>query len=369
MDKIDSAKILKEDADLVESHTRKLELLADYHKLMSELTEGHVSARHIQDMNSCISELSGQSNLDPNPDVISHIAVMENIFSIHYQEISAREIEGMTFTPIQEKISELGIELIESDIGQTYRIQVNGILDEGKADFHIFQSSKDGEFTIKTLSESDETKIAAFVEYMTTPVCEDIEKYDAWKRDIESKYPEHAGKIRYVGKSDNGSNHISAQVPGQDRSFGFYDVDKNEGHVLSESVVDSADFKENEEGNKSREHHIEFKDEKSANKEPEVFESNILENLKEVDGKWGLFSRKDPNKVLQWYKGEGKPSEEWVNKVEQRIHMFEDVQNGSDLFSLEEGYDKDFKDAIWSKLDKIFESKFESIKAEIAKTL
>lgn len=46
------------------------------------------------------------------------------------------------------------------------------------------------------------------------------------------------------------------------------------------------------------------------------------EMLKMVDGKWALVSKKDPSRVLQYYKGEGKPSDEWVSGVERRVQFF-----------------------------------------------
>jgi len=52
------------------------------------------------------------------------------------------------------------------------------------------------------------------------------------------------------------------------------------------------------------------------------FKTYISEVLKQVDGKWALVSKKDPNKVLQYYKGDGKPSQEWVDGVENRIQYF-----------------------------------------------
>jgi hypothetical protein len=49
--------------------------------------------------------------------------------------------------------------------------------------------------------------------------------------------------------------------------------------------------------------------------------------LKQIEGKWVLVSRKT-QRPLAYYKGEGKPSEEWVQKQEKRIqyfkHMHED---------------------------------------------
>lgn len=43
--------------------------------------------------------------------------------------------------------------------------------------------------------------------------------------------------------------------------------------------------------------------------------------LKQVNGKWALVS-KTTQRPLAYYKGEGKPSEEWVKKQEARIEFF-----------------------------------------------
>ena len=50
----------------------------------------------------------------------------------------------------------------------------------------------------------------------------------------------------------------------------------------------------------------------------------LYEYLKKVHGKWALVSKSNPKKVLQYYRGgDDKPSDEWVNKVERRVHSFE----------------------------------------------
>ncbi len=43
--------------------------------------------------------------------------------------------------------------------------------------------------------------------------------------------------------------------------------------------------------------------------------------LKQVNGRWALVSRKT-QKPLAYFKGEGKPSDEWVRKQENRIQFF-----------------------------------------------
>lgn len=55
--------------------------------------------------------------------------------------------------------------------------------------------------------------------------------------------------------------------------------------------------------------------------EVETFKEYINEILKQVDSKWALVS-KETGKVLAYYDGEGKPSDEWVKKQEKRINYF-----------------------------------------------
>ena len=43
--------------------------------------------------------------------------------------------------------------------------------------------------------------------------------------------------------------------------------------------------------------------------------------LRQVNGKWALVSKKT-QRPLAYYKGEGKPSDEWVAKQERRIQFF-----------------------------------------------
>ena len=52
------------------------------------------------------------------------------------------------------------------------------------------------------------------------------------------------------------------------------------------------------------------------------FRNYMTEVLKKVDGRWALVSKNQPQKVLQYYDGEGKPSDEWVKDVEQRVNYF-----------------------------------------------
>ena len=49
----------------------------------------------------------------------------------------------------------------------------------------------------------------------------------------------------------------------------------------------------------------------------------VNETLKRVNGRWALVSKSNPKKVLQYYHGgDQRPSAEWVNSVERRVHSF-----------------------------------------------
>ena len=50
--------------------------------------------------------------------------------------------------------------------------------------------------------------------------------------------------------------------------------------------------------------------------------------LVQKDGKWALVSRKT-RRPLAYYRGEGKPSEEWVRKQEQRVQYFKHIDEAT----------------------------------------
>ena len=62
------------------------------------------------------------------------------------------------------------------------------------------------------------------------------EKHEQWMKDVKSAYP---GKnLKFKGRVEQGVNTTSAEVPGEDRSYGVYDHDKGEGVVLGEETID-----------------------------------------------------------------------------------------------------------------------------------
>ena len=55
--------------------------------------------------------------------------------------------------------------------------------------------------------------------------------------------------------------------------------------------------------------------------EEDVYGPELIEMLKQVDGRWAVVSKKT-GRPLVYYKGEGKPSEEWFKDQERRILDF-----------------------------------------------
>ena len=63
---------------------------------------------------------------------------------------------------------------------------------------------------------------------------------EAWKEAVKEKYPNVASKLKFKSK-DQGKN-ICAEVDGQDRCYGVFDVQKGKGEVLGESAPHKADL-------------------------------------------------------------------------------------------------------------------------------
>lgn len=69
---------------------------------------------------------------------------------------------------------------------------------------------------------------------------EDNSKFEAWKKAVKDAYPEYADKMKFKGYMEDGKDLINAEVPGLDRSFGVFDIDKMKGEVLPESLQEGA---------------------------------------------------------------------------------------------------------------------------------
>jgi hypothetical protein len=62
--------------------------------------------------------------------------------------------------------------------------------------------------------------------------------FDDWKAAVLHSYPAQAKKIKFKGRMEGDKDTISAEVPGEDRSYGVWDQDKEKGVVLSEDASD-----------------------------------------------------------------------------------------------------------------------------------
>ena len=58
--------------------------------------------------------------------------------------------------------------------------------------------------------------------------------------------------------------------------------------------------------------------------EEDVYGPELIETLKQVDGRWALVSKKT-GRPLRYYKGEGKPSDEWIAQQEKEIQYFKNM--------------------------------------------
>jgi hypothetical protein len=58
----------------------------------------------------------------------------------------------------------------------------------------------------------------------------------------------------------------------------------------------------------------------------ETFRGFLRERLERVDGKWALVSKLS-GRVLAYYDGDGKPSDDWVNDQERRVNYFKNRGN------------------------------------------
>lgn len=541
---------------LDENYTRAMECLVDYHKMMGD-------SRNILEAESIKAFLEGkqidltEAALDSIVESLATSHGGKYIITTHAPIPGVPEHNDVSHLIVPDSVSdhlELAKHGEDRPWGITDRVTVTNRDTGDTAHFHVYPIG-DTQYAVRSIGSQEKPAHhwehkGVLLAHLKGQLNEDVDAIDAWKHEIHKTYPEHSGKIRFVSK-ENGK-HISAEVPGIDRSFGVYDIEKNQGHVLTESyvaqlknphrkgtvkhqaweagrkayldsyakdphgklevgdnitgpsgeskvvkvglsesegidavdeeaygmdpgvklhdvtydiygsnrdkplytntrafyakspeeacdnckkllggtnhravlresdIVDTADEEETESGHKVRAHRITFKDEEDdkilesteeededdpkvrfrramaavdelanhmikmhgnptgANyiawqkahekdaeerKKKKVEEQAIVETLKEIDGKWALVSKKDPSKVLQYYKGDGKPSDEWVKKVERRVHMFEQDETLSTAYlNLVEGFDEDFREDLTKKLAEKIQEKIDLMK-------
>jgi len=68
-------------------------------------------------------------------------------------------------------------------------------------------------------------------------ITEDEDKeYAKWQSDVKTQHKDKADKIRFISKPD--APHISAEVPGEDRSYGIWNHKEGKGQVLGEASTE-----------------------------------------------------------------------------------------------------------------------------------
>lgn len=70
----------------------------------------------------------------------------------------------------------------------------------------------------------------------------DFGDFEEWKKAVLLSYPAQAKKIKFKGRLEGKKHTVSAEIPGEDRSYGVWDMDTENGVVLSEG---SSPFKPN----------------------------------------------------------------------------------------------------------------------------
>lgn len=73
---------------------------------------------------------------------------------------------------------------------------------------------------------------------MTQP----IKDFDAWKEAVKKAYPKEASRLQFKGRIEHGHDTISAEIRGEDRCYGVWDNDKEEGEILEASVMKASSF-------------------------------------------------------------------------------------------------------------------------------
>ena len=76
-----------------------------------------------------------------------------------------------------------------------------------------------------------------FLEKLIAPKVQEAVSYtdfDDWKAAVLNSYPAQAKKIKFKGRMEGNKDTISAEVPGEDRSYGVWSQDEEKGVVLSE---------------------------------------------------------------------------------------------------------------------------------------
>ena len=99
---------------------------------------------------------------------------------------------------------------------------------EHKGDSFVIKSTS-GEL-VAELNPTD------MVNLRTHVVAENVDQdYEEWQKAVLRAYPAQAKRIKFKGRIEGKLHTISAEIPGEDRSYGVWDQDTDKGVVLSET--------------------------------------------------------------------------------------------------------------------------------------
>ena len=90
---------------------------------------------------------------------------------------------------------------------------------------------------------SDKNQEAGIIERIYMEMCDrkdekeqltetSTEEFEKWKSDVSQAHPDK--KLKFTGRVEGNKMTTSAEVPGEDRSYGVWDHDDNTGHVFKD---------------------------------------------------------------------------------------------------------------------------------------
>jgi len=59
---------------------------------------------------------------------------------------------------------------------------------------------------------------------------------DLWKNQVKAAHPEVAGKLKFKGRHEDGKTLVSAEIDGEDRTYGVFDMGDEKGEVLENKL-------------------------------------------------------------------------------------------------------------------------------------
>ncbi len=80
---------------------------------------------------------------------------------------------------------------------------------------------------------------AMYINTLTESVS--FSEYTDWVEAIHKRYPQLFSKMKFKGYSEKGGNTVSAEIPGEDRSYGVWDLGNGSGSVLESDLMEISD--------------------------------------------------------------------------------------------------------------------------------